>query len=480
MITDPLNSTVGPLFVRARPPAELHLDARNPRRHSKRQVSQIAKSMKTFGCVTALLIDPKDRVIAGNGRLLAARQLGLQTVPTICVSHLTEEQIRAYQIADNRLSEIATWDDCLLGETLRDLSNLELGFELTITGFELPEIDLLIEGLNEPASKDDPADALPKPTGRPPVNQLGDLWQLGRHRLHCANALDPSAYATLMGGKTAAIVFTDPPYNVPIQGHVSGLGKIQHPEFAMASGEMTEAEFILFLTTFLRHTACHAKDGALLYICMDWRHLAELLTAASGANLVLKNLAVWVKDNAGMGSLYRSQHELILILKHGTAAHQNNVELGRHGRNRTNVWHYPGINTLRRISDEGDLLALHPTVKPVALVADALLDTSSRGSIVLDPFAGSGTTLIAAERVGRRCYAMELDPLYVDTIIERWQRYTGDTAHHILTGRSFAECASGRTALVSRRSPHVAPSVPATRSAETATPCLAMEITDVA
>jgi hypothetical protein len=228
---------------------------------------------------------------------------------------------------------------------------------------------------------------------------------------------------------------------VPIQGHVSGLGAIQHREFAMATGEMSEADFITFLTNVLGLSARYSRDGSLHYICMDWRHLPELQAAGDAVYTEQKNLCVWVKDNPGMGSFYRSQHELVLVFKHGTAAHRNNIQLGRHGRNRSNVWNYPGVNSFRRTSDEGDLLALHPTVKPVKLVADAILDASARGDVVLDPFLGSGTTLIAAERVGRRCRGIELDPLYVDTIVRRWQALTGDVARHAVTDLRFDDTA---------------------------------------
>jgi DNA modification methylase len=401
--------------------------------------------MAGVGFNVPVLIDREDGVLAGHARLLAARQLGWTEVPTIGLDHLSPEQARAFTIADNRLAETATWNERLLAETLRDLSLADLDFSLELTGFEMAEIDLRIESLTASAEDDDlSADAeLPAPAG-PAISRTGDLWILGRHRLLCASALDEAAYARLLGGKRAAMVFTDPPYNVPIGGHVGGLGAIQHREFAMASGEMSSPEFTTFLRTSLGLAARHSRDGALHFVCMDWRHMPELLAAGAEAYTELKNLCVWAKDNAGMGSLYRSQHELVFVYKAGNGAHRNNVELGRHGRHRSNLWSYPGINTLRRSSDEGDLLALHPTVKPVRLVADAILDCSARGDLVLDPFLGSGTTLIAAERVGRRCAGIELDPLYVDTVIRRWQALTGDTARHAVSGESFEAVESRR------------------------------------
>jgi DNA modification methylase len=244
-----------------------------------------------------------------------------------------------------------------------------------------------------------------------------------------------------MGEERAAMVVTDPPYNVPIDGHASGLGAIHHRPFPMASGEMDGAEFGAFLADAFRNLAAFSIDGSLHFICMDWRHVEELLAAGRAAYDELKNLCVWVKDNGGMGSLYRSQHELVFVFKHGRNGHRNNVQLGQYGRNRSNVWHYPGANSFSRRGEEGNLLALHPTVKPVAMVADAILDCSARGDIVLDAFLGSGTTLIAAERTGRRCYGLELDPAYVDTTVRRWQALTGGSARHGASGRSFDDLA---------------------------------------
>jgi DNA modification methylase len=274
----------------------------------------------------------------------------------------------------------------------------------------------------------------------PPLTKPGDLWLLGdHHRLLCGNALEVTDYRTLMNDARAAMIFTDPPYNVKIDGHVSGLGTIRHREFAMAAGEMSETEFISFLTRGCSLMARYSIDGSIHYICMDWRHMFELLEAGRLAYTELKNVCVWTKDNAGMGSLYRSQHELVFVFKHGRAAHRNNVDLGRHGRYRTNVWRYAGINSFSRKTDEGNLMEIHPTVKPVAMVADAILDCSARGDIVLDPFLGSGTTLMAAERTGRICYGLELDPVYVDAAIRRWQAYTGGQVINASTGCSFDE-----------------------------------------
>jgi DNA modification methylase len=377
-------------------------------------------------------------VIAGHGRLLACQELGIDEVPTLCLDHLTPAQARAFRIADNKLTENATWDERLLGEQLRDLSLSGLDFSLEITGFEMGEIDLLIHSLEDtPTVGSDPADILPEVSAPPPVSKPGDLWLLGRHRVGCGNALDPEMFAALMGQQRAAMAFTDPPYNVPIEGHASGLGTIHHRPFPMAAGEMEPAEFTAFLLETCCNLTAFSTGGSLHYLCMDWRHLAELLAAAQEVYDEFKNLCVWVKDNAGMGSLYRSQHELVLVFKQRDGAHRNNVQLGQFGRNRSNVWRYPGANSFARHGEEGNLLALHPTVKPVAMIADAILDCSARGDIVLDAFLGSGTTVIAAERTGRRCCGLELDPGYVDTAIRRWQALTGDQARHAVTGCSF-------------------------------------------
>jgi DNA modification methylase len=390
-----------------------------------------------------ILVDTELKVIAGHGRLLACDLLGRKEVPTINLEHLSEAQARAFMIADNRLTEIASWDDRLLGEQLRELSELNLDFSLEATGFDMAEIDLLIEGASA-TPEPDPDDVPPSIGSGPAVTRPGDTWLLGRHRTHCGSALDEAAYRILMEETRAAMVFTDPPYNVPIDGHVGGLGAIHHREFAMASGEMDEAEFTEFLTRVLGLLAGYSRDGALHFICMDWRHMGELLAAGKRAYSELKNLCVWAKDNAGMGSLYRSQHELVFLFKHGRDAHQNHVQLGRYGRNRSNVWSYPGVNSFSRTGAEGNLLALHPTVKPVALVADAVRDCSCRGEMVLDAFLGSGTTLIAAERTGRICRGLEIDPLYVGTAIRRWQAITGECARHAESGSSFDEIACQR------------------------------------
>src|ERR1700730_7308754 len=426
---------------------DLKLDPGNPRVHTKRQIGQIASSIRNFGFNVPVLVGRHGDVIAGHGRLMACPELGITEGPTLCLDHLTPAQARAFMIADNRLTEIAIWDDRLLAEQLRDLSLSGLDFSLEVTGFEMGEIDLRIASLDDlRVGDEDPADVLPEVAVGPPVSKLGDLWLLGRNRLLCGSALGAASFPAVLRKESATMVFTDPPYNVEIDGHASGLGAIHHRPFPMASGEMDKAEFTAFLAQACRNLAAFSAAGSLHFICMDWRHLDELLVAGAEAYGELKNLCVWVKDNAGMGSLYRSQHELVLVFKQRGGAHRNNVQLGRFGRNRSNVWHYPGANSFARSGAEGNLLALHPTVKPVALVADAILDCTERGGIVLDAFLGSGTTVIAAERTGRRCYGMELDPAYVDTAIRRWQTLTGGSARHAASGRLFDDLARGAEA----------------------------------
>lgn len=413
---------------------------RNARTHSKKQIGQIAKSIKVFGFTNPVLVDRKGRIIAGHGRVAAAKQLGMETVPTIRLEDMTEAQVRAYVIADNRLAESAGWDKELLALELQFLNEYQIELDPTVTGFETAEIDLLIEGLDAPGSMDE-ADRVPE-VAETPVSRPGDLWCLGRHRLLCGDATKAGPYEVLLAGERAQMVFTDPPYNVPIEGHVSGLGKVKHRAFAMASGEMSEHQFTQFLEATFRHLAANSADGAIHFICMDWRHVFELMAAARGVYSELKNLCVWNKSNGGMGSLYRSKHELVFVYKAGTGPHINNVELGKHGRYRTNVWDYAGVNSFA--AGRLDELAMHPTVKPVALVADAIKDCTKRGGIVLDAFGGSGTTLIAAERMGRRGYLIETDPAYVDVAVQRYEQLTGEVAVHEETGLSYADLRTWR------------------------------------
>jgi DNA modification methylase len=370
----------------------------------------------------------------------AAKLLRLKKVPVIRIEHLSSEQKRAYIIADNKLALNAGWDPEILAIEFQNLSELDLEFDLEITGFETAEIGLMIDGAATKTNTDGD-DEIPF-FEKAAVTKSGDLWALGEHKLICADACDSTVYLNLMGSERARVVFADPPYNVPIDGHVCGSGSIKHREFAMASGEMTEAQFSNFLTTIFRNAANASTDGAIHFICMDWRHMHEVIVAGRAIYSELKNLCVWNKDNGGLGSFYRSKHELVFVFKVGTAPHVNTIQLGRSGRYRTNVWDYAGVNTLRpsRLDD----LAMHPTVKPVALVADAIKDCSGRGDIVFDPFGGSGTTIMAAEKSRRRARVIEIDPIYVDVAIRRWQQRTGGSAVHRESGRTFVETMEDR------------------------------------
>lgn len=437
------------VFTHVGPVERLPIGAISPpqrllRKHTDRHKKLYAKCIEALGgLISPIIVDPSGVIVAGLIWYLGARQLGLPELSVIRVTHLTPEKLALYRIAEQRLSELAPWDDRGVAETFKELSQLDLGFSLEVTGFSQGEIDFRIENLEslqvEPSP--DPADLVPALL-LTKVSAVNDLWQAGHHRILCGSALQADSFSALMAGERARAVITDPPFNVPIQGNVSGKGRICHGEFAMASGEMSNEEFTGFLSGFFRRAIEHLAPGALLYLFMDWRHSAEILAAAREVGLELKNICAWVKSNAGMGSFYRSQHELVFVFKYGKASHRNNVELGRDGRFRTNVWQYPGCNSFERKGEEGNLLALHPTVKPVQLLADAILDCTERYDIVLDNFLGSGSTLLAAERVGRRVFATELDPLYVDVAIRRWQRHTGQKAVHVQTGRLFDEIAA--------------------------------------
>ena len=414
-------------------PAVLQQWKGNPRTHSRKQIGEIAASITAFGFANPILIDETNTIIAGHGRLEAARSLNLAQVPCIVLRGLSEDQKRALMLADNKLALNAGWDEELLAAELQALLNVELDFDISVTGFSAAELDGLfdVSAPEEPSNPDD--DHVPDATE--PRCRPGDLWQLGRHRLLCGNALDPADVARLMDGAKARMIFTDPPYNVPIDGHVCGSGSIKHREFAMASGEMTPDQFVDFLKAAFANLVAHSIDGSIHFICMDWRHVSEIMTAGMTIYDELKNLIVWAKDNGGMGTFYRSRHELIFAFKHGTAPHMNTFELGQHGRYRTNVWQYKGVNTLR--TGRMDDLALHPTVKPVQMIADAMRDVSARGDIVLDLFGGFGSTLIAADKTGRQARLCEIDPQYCDRIIARWQHFAGD--HAVLLGNASDE-----------------------------------------
>jgi DNA modification methylase len=415
----------------------------NPRTHSKKQVGQIADSIRRFGFTNPVLIGEDGEIIAGHGRVEAAKLLGLESVPTLRLAHLDASQRRAYVLADNKLALNAGWDQELLAIELQGL--IAVDFDIEITGFSLTEIDVVLDEAREgaPNGPVEAEDQIPVPLDDPgsAVTRTGDVWWLGRHRLICGDARDRAVFDLLMEDEQADLVFTDPPYNVPIDGHATGLGRIRHREFAMGVGEMSVAAFTGFLQQTLGNAAALARSGAIAFVCMDWRHMGELLRAGQAVFSELKNLCVWNKTNGGMGTFYRSKHELVFVFKVGNAGHTNTFGLGDGGRYRTNVWDYAGVNSGRR-----DDLAMHPTVKPVALVAEAIKDCSKRSEIVLDPFGGSGTTLMAAQKTGRLARLIECDPLYCDTILRRFERVTGKEAIHAASRMSCEEVTRERTA----------------------------------
>ncbi|MEO0870603.1 MAG: DNA methyltransferase [Pseudomonadota bacterium] len=404
------------LEVVYKPPLELTPDPRNARTHSKKQIAQIIASIRAFGFTNPILADPQGNLIAGHGRLRAAREMNLATVPVITLEGLTEPQKKALRLADNKIALNAGWDTEILKLELQDLSMPEIDIDLSLAGFSVGEIDVILDDSVDP---DD--EAIPAVPIEPKV-QAGDIWQLGEHRIGCGDGRDVAFLREVVGeGAAIDAAFLDPPYNVKINGHANAKGR--HREFAMASGEMKTSEFQQFLADTLGACAKVSRDGAVHFVCMDWRHMDDVTASTADIYNELLNICVWNKSNAGMGSLYRSKHEMIFVYRVGDTPHTNNVELGKHGRNRTNVWDYASVNSMKGSRRED--LALHPTVKPVAMVADAICDVTARGDLVLDIFLGSGTSLIAAERVGRAFRGVDIDPAYVDVAIQRWVDLTG-------------------------------------------------------
>jgi DNA modification methylase len=416
---------------------------RHTRRYTKKQLKKLQDGINEFGFVVPVLVDHDKTVIAGHARIMVAKRLGITEVPVIELGHLSDAQVRAFRIFDNRISEEGDWDPYNLALEFQHL--VEVNFDVTLTGFEMPEIDLVINSQIAPIGMM-PEDQfqVPEPECRP-VSRIGDLWLLDEHRVLCGDARIKAFYQKLMGNSCLAQqVVTDGPYNVSVRNHVRVSNKKGFREFLMASGEMSDEQFDDFLDPVMENLVRFSEDGSVHHLFMDWRHLA-LMTAVCQRHFNRQlNLCVWVKSNGGMGSLYRSQHEVILVYKNGTLPHINNVELGTHGRNRTNIWQYQGVNSFG--SERQQNLDAHPTPKPVAMIADAILDCSTRGGIILDPFLGSGTLIIAAEKTGRVGFGMELDPQYIDVTVRRWQDFTGGVAVHADTGMTFEEMTAVRNA----------------------------------
>lgn len=420
--------------------SSLHAPERELRRVDARHVAEIVRSIAAFGFVRPILIAGDGKIVDGVSSVQATKTLGLETVPCLVVDHLNSDEIRLVRMALNRLGEKGIWDVGALKIEFAEL--LEHGAPIELAGFSPPEIDVIV--MQDEAVIDEKANSVPDiDESVPAVSQHGDVWKLGRHRLICADATSPASYARLFAdAPPARALFGDPPYNIKIDGFAVGAGSIRHREFATACGEMSDDEFVTFLANFLTAAEAHLVDGGVLFVCMDWRHSEHVQRAARQANLSHLNTVVWAKGNGGLGGLYRSAHEFVLVLKKGEGQSTNNVKLGMHGRDRTNVWSYPGAN--QHGSSANAESANHPTPKPVELVADALVDVTDRGEIVIDPFAGSGTTVIAAERTGRTAYAMELDPVYVDLIIRRFEKFTGLEAVHLESGQTFAQLTAMR------------------------------------
>ncbi|WP_022685338.1 site-specific DNA-methyltransferase [Sphingomonas phyllosphaerae] len=438
-----MHHIIDPLKVELRPIGTLKPAKRNARRHSEQQIEQVASSIRQFGFTNPIIIDAGSEIVAGHARYEAARLLKIDEVPTLPVAWMTPAELRAYRLADNKIATNADWDPEILKMEFEDLQLLDLPFELEVTGFSTTEIDLAVDFVPSQPK----LDAVPELARREVTGvERGDLWLLGPHRLLSGDSRDPASFELLMDGTKARMVFSDPPFNVKVDGHVGGLGQTKHEEFAFASGEMSSSEFTGFLQTVFANAAAVSQDGAIHYQCMDWRHMDEMLMAGRQVYSGLQNLCVWAKDNGGMGSFYRSQHELVFVWKVGTEPHLNTVQLGKNGRYRTNVWNYRGATKTGKDAE----LAMHPTVKPVTMIIDAIKDTSKRGEIVLDPFGGSGSTLLAAHKAGRHARLIEYEPKFCAVTIRRWQDLAGADAMLAATGETFEIAHARRNAEMDR------------------------------
>lgn len=431
------NDLLPDLEIRPVPIGSLRGAQRKVRKLDPEHVERLVLSIGQFGFTVPILISG-DEVLDGYSRLAAARALGLERVPAIDCRHLDPVEARTLRLAVNRLAEKGSWDIDQLRIEMVELIELEV--DLDGTGFTLEEQDIiLLDPLDEDAGVEEAEELVPPER---PVSRRGDVWILGEHRVVCGNALDPETYGVLLQGAKAQAVLTDPPYNVKIKGNVSGLGKKVHDEFVMASGELDELQWQQFLDSMMVRLRASIDEGAVVFAFMDWRSIGRLVAAAEAAGLNIINMVVWYKQSGGMGGLYRSAHELIGVFCNGERPATNNVALGKHGRDRTNVWSVPGAN--RRGSSASEMLHLHATPKPVELCVDALLDVTNQGDVVLDAFLGSGTTLVAAEQCGRRCYGIELDPRFVDVTLQRWTALTGKNPILAETEETFADVALRR------------------------------------
>jgi hypothetical protein len=441
--TPPLNLDLGNLVIEVVPIATLRPNARNARTHSARQIRQIADSICEFGFCNPILLDQDGGVIAGHGRIEAARLLGIQEVPAIRLEGMTEAQKRAYIVADNKLAQNAGWNRELLAAEFKYIAELDIDFDFKITGFEAAEIKVLLHGADS-ADLDATADDISRgDKAGTPVTRVGDLWIVGEHRMLCGDPSAPQSFERLLGDARADMVFTDPLSNVRVNGHGGRRRAVGNPEFSAALGEMSEPEFTAFLKTVLGHLAGCSINGSIHFICLDWRYCFEVLSAGRAVYSELKDVCVWNTGSAGAGSLYRAGHQLIFVFENGRGPQVNNLKSGRRAHKRTNLWDYPRANLPR----EGRLgePPISWGAKPVALVADAILDCSKRGGVVVDCFGGSGTALVAAEKTGRRAYVMELDRACVDLTVRRFEKVTGKKAFDAETGCGFAELEQKRS-----------------------------------
>lgn len=407
------------------------------------QVERIVKSLKRFGQCAPVIIRADGAIVDGATMVEAAKQLGFTEIDCVVLEHLTDDETRGLRVTLNKVATLGQFDLSELSIELTEL--LEIDTSLIDIAFTMPEIDIITHvgvAANDDEKGEGDDDDLPPTPAAAVVSRKGDVWELGKHRVICGDSLAAETYATLMAGASASAIICDPPYNCAISGFVTS--NKAHKEFAMAAGEMSDSEFDSFLTTFLAVSKGYAKKGSLVYACIDWRTCHQLVGAGKAAGLRHVNTLVWNKGTGGMGSLYRSAHEMIPVFCNGDKPHTNNIELGKHGRDRTNVLSYAGAN--RKGSSANKMLGKHPTPKPVELIADLMLDCTQVGDIVLDPFLGSGTMIIAAEKTKRIGYGVELDPGYVDLIVRRWEEHTGKQAVHADSGLSFEQLAAERAA----------------------------------
>ena len=426
------------------PPGEIQPYPDNARVHPEEQLKMIEASIAAFDFNNPVLVTPEHVLIAGHGRLEAAKKLGLERVPALVLAHLSEAQQRAYRVADNAIMLKGEWSLELLAQELEFVSAVDFDIPVEALGFEMGEIAFLIDDAKSAASRggNDEEEVVEPDRSLASVSRLGDIWQIGPHGVICGDARDRATYARLLGDRRADVVISDMPWNVPYKGHIGGLGKVQHEEFVMASGEMTREEFRGFTKDVLVLQSDFSRPGALSLQFIDWRSVADMIEVGEEVYDALINLCVWVKPNGGMGSLWRSRHELICVFRTKGARHQNNVQLGKHGRNRTNVWEYAGASSFG--AERMKNLAAHATCKPVAMIAEAIKDCTNRGDLVLDAFLGSGTTVMAAHESGRVGAGIELDPHYVDVAVQRIAEVVGTEPVHE-DGRSFEEVREQRS-----------------------------------